>query len=87
MTMVIIGRSPGDTPRELAWVPATGPLGIIDSLVSAAFGGISGIQVEFPAPCRNPAPNSCPNFMIPYSPDIPAGDKVEHSPAILPVNQ
>jgi hypothetical protein len=25
--------------------------------------------------------------MIPYSPDIPARDKVEHSPAILPVNQ
>jgi hypothetical protein len=48
--MVIIGRSPGDTPRELACVPATRPLGIIDSPLSAAFGGISGIPVEFPAP-------------------------------------
>jgi len=35
----------------------------------------------------NPAPNSCPYPMIPYSPDIPAGDKVEHFPAILSVNQ
>ncbi len=35
----------------------------------------------------NPAPISTRKPMIPYSPDIPAGDKVEHSPAILSVNQ
>ena len=36
------------------------PLGIIESLVSAAFGGISGIQVEFPAPCRKFRPKFLP---------------------------
>ena len=36
---------------------------------------------------ENPAPISTRKPMIQHSPDMPAGDKVEHSPAILSVNQ
>ena len=35
----------------------------------------------------DPVPNSTRYPMIPYFPDIPAGDKVEHAPAIPLANQ
>ena len=54
------GAAPAPPPRELACVPDNHSLGIIDSPVSAAFGGTSGIQVEFPAPCRKSRPKFRP---------------------------
>ena len=49
-------------------------------------GGFSGILVELPPPCRKSRTKSLPYPMTPHSPDLPAGDKVDHSPAILLVN-
>ena len=87
MTMVIIGRRPGAPPgigvrprhpppwdnRQPPFLPQLEEF-LASKWNSRHYAG-------------NPAPNSGPYPMIPYFPDIPAGDKVEHSPAILSLNQ
>jgi hypothetical protein len=67
--------------------PRRPPLGDHRHPVSVGGGGFAGILAAFPAPCRQFSTELPPYSKIPYSPDIPASDKVGHSPAILSVNQ